>query len=203
MTETERIRWEDKEPGNGDVYNVASIGCAGTAEEAAFIIYTPDELHANWLLSVRLIPGSTFLYADDPDELKAEAERWLAEFVASLGAVFPEDAYEFPCCEHDLEMAYAPGAYVRYAHPDAGWPGEQDEARNLLTHGRLYRVAWNDIGQSKTRIGLAGVKGAFNSVLFEPVDGEDVTDEEAADEEAAEVARRTATPAATAADPEE
>ena len=90
MTETERIRWEDKEPGNGDVYNVASIGCAGTAEEAAFIIYTPDELHAGWLLSVRLVPGGLFLYADTPDGLKVKAERWLERFVGSLGAVFPD-----------------------------------------------------------------------------------------------------------------
>ncbi len=85
---TTRIRWDDKTPGNGDVYNVASIGYAGTVEEAAFIIYTPDDLHADWLLSVRLIPGSTFLYADTPGELKAEAERWLTGFVTSLGASF-------------------------------------------------------------------------------------------------------------------
>ena len=91
MTPT-RIRWDDKTPGNGDVYNVASIGYAGTVEEAAFIIYTPDTMHADWLLSVRLIPGSTFLYADTPGELKAEAERWLEEFVGSLGAIFFEPA---------------------------------------------------------------------------------------------------------------
>ena len=71
-------------------------------------------------------------------------------------------------------------------NPDAGWPGEQGEARKLLTHGRLYRVAWNDIGSSRTIIGLVGVKGRFNSVLFEPVASEDVTDAEAA-----EVAART------------
>ena len=89
-TGTDRIRWYDKTPGNGDVYNVASIGYVGTIEESAFIIYTPDELHADWLLSVRLIPGSMFLYADSADALKAGAEKWLSGFVASLGAIFPE-----------------------------------------------------------------------------------------------------------------
>ena len=93
MTET-RIRWDDKTPGNGDVSHVACIGYAGTVEEAAFIIYTPDVMHADWLLSVRLTPGSTFLYAGSPDELKAEAERWLEEFVTSLGAVFPDEPDE-------------------------------------------------------------------------------------------------------------
>lgn len=183
MTETTaRIRWEDKTPGNSDVYNVASIGYVGTVTESAFIIYTPDEAHAGWLLSVRLTPGSQFFYADSQDELKDRAERWLAGFVSSLGAIFPADAFEFEEDDEPLEVRYAPGAFVRYQHPDAGWPGEQDDARDLLTHGRLYRVAWNDIGQSKTRIGLVGIKGVgFNSVLFEPVADEDVTDAEAAE----------------------
>lgn len=90
MTETSRIRWEDKTPGNSDVYNVASIGYVGTRPESAFIIYTPDELHADWLLSVRLTPGSQFFYAASRDELKDRAGRWLAEFVSSLGAIFPD-----------------------------------------------------------------------------------------------------------------
>ena len=115
-------------------------------------------------------------YAGDRDgtkavtELKAEAERWLAQFVTSLGAVFPDEAYEFPCCEHDLETAYAPGAFVRYTHPDAGWPGEQEVAREILVFGAAYRIAWSDIGQSKTSLGLVGIEGAFNSVLFEPAE---------------------------------
>ena len=90
MTETSaRIRWEDKIPGNNDVYNVASIGYVGTVEESAFIIYTPDEAHAGWLLSVRLVPGSKFIYGASPEEMKSKAERWLKEFVTSLGTAFP------------------------------------------------------------------------------------------------------------------
>ena len=105
MTETGRIRWDDKAPGNR---NVTHIGYVGTVEEAAFIIYTPDELHPDWLMSVRLIPGSMFLYADTPDELKAEAERWLAGFVASLGASFPEFC-GCPCHAVEYEAAKAAG----------------------------------------------------------------------------------------------
>lgn len=94
MTETKRkrIRWDDQAPRNGDVYIVAHIGYAGTIQEPAFMIYTPDEMHASWLLSARLVPGSQFFYADTPEDLKAEAERWLERFVSSLGAVFPPES---------------------------------------------------------------------------------------------------------------
>ena len=182
MTEI-RIRWSD-EPAS---CIVACTGSVGTVDPAVFQIFAPDHMAVEWILATSL-PGmeESRSYRDGPAELKADAEGWLSEFVASLGAIFPEDAYEFPVRELDLEEAFGSGAYVRYQHPDAGWPGEQGEARKLLTHGRLYRVAWNDIGSSRTIIGLVGVKGRFNSVLFEPVASEDVTDAEAA-----EVAART------------
>lgn len=124
MTVT-RIRWDDKTPGNGDVYNVAHIGHVGTVEEAGFIIYTPDDLHADWLLSVRLIPGGTFLYADTPDELKAEAERWLAEFVSSLGASFPKERRALPevhACRHcGGEIVPCPAAHRAMIPACKGW----------------------------------------------------------------------------------
>src|SRR5450755_867047 len=94
-TGTARIRWQDKPPVSGDVYLLASNGYVGTSKEPAFKIYRPDELHDNWLLSVRLTAGAKFAYADTPDKLKAEAEQWLDRFVSSLGASFG-DAYEFP-----------------------------------------------------------------------------------------------------------
>ena len=178
-----RIRWQDTKYGGW-------TGHVGTLDPWAFQIFTTGLGYAGWSLTATL-PGSLGEAGDDPDELKLTAERLLAEFTASLGASFPEDEYQFgDVRELDLEEAFGSGCYVRYQHPDAGWPGEQDDARNLLTHGRLYRVAWNDIGDSKTRIGLVGVAGAFNSVLFEPVASEDVTDEGAA-----EVARRPDEPA--------
>ena len=50
-----------------------------------------------WELSTGL-PGYLSVKGDDPGRLKATAEQWLAEFVASLGAVFPEAE---PYCNHD------------------------------------------------------------------------------------------------------
>src|ERR1017187_5463305 len=185
-TGTDRIRWSD-DPADARHFT----GHVGTVTEPAFKLYGPIDGSDRWLLSIRLKGAVDLVYRDDPDELKDEAERRLERFVSSLGASFPEDEYQFgDVRELDLEEAFGSGCYVRYQHPDAGWPGEQDDARTLLTHGRLYRVAWNDIGDSKTRIGLVGVAGAFNSVLFEPVASEDVTDEGAA-----EVARRPDEPA--------
>lgn len=84
MTEP-RIRWEEALDGE-------TIGYIGTLPLPAFRIYSPDAAHGNWLLSIRLAPGNEFVYGASMDELKAEAERWLAGFVSSLGAVFFEPA---------------------------------------------------------------------------------------------------------------
>ena len=84
MTETGRIRWQD------DGLSGNYVGYVGTLTESAFRIYSPDTAHETWLLSVRVAAGSEFFYGDGLEPLKAEAERWLAEFVSSLGAVFPE-----------------------------------------------------------------------------------------------------------------
>ena len=173
MTATGRIRWERND--DGSHVTPAYEGYVGTIGEPLFFIFDPDDRDPWWILTSSLpgLPGAgraeRRAHGDDPDKLKAEAEQWLERFVSSLGAIFPEGAYEFPCCEHDLETAYAPGAYVRYQNPDAGWPGDQDKARELLTLGRIYGIAWSDIGQSKTSLGLVGIDGSFNSVLFEPV----------------------------------
>lgn len=86
VTETNRIRWDD-----GPEPAVVWSGYVGTLLTPAFKIYGPDERAHNWLLAVQFGPeGSLFFYADDPDESKAQAERWLEEFISSLGAVFPD-----------------------------------------------------------------------------------------------------------------
>jgi len=79
---SERIRWEPN--GDGDIL----MGYIGTRPGVAFRIYAPSHRDCRWLLSVRLIEGGKFIYDDGPDDLKAEAERWLEEFVSSLGASF-------------------------------------------------------------------------------------------------------------------
>src|SRR5580704_17990200 len=83
-----RIRWTD-ETVNG---HLVTAGYAGTFAEAAFRLYGPEGAQERWLLATRLIAGTGFIPADTPDELKAEAERWLTRFVSSLGAVFPDTA---------------------------------------------------------------------------------------------------------------
>lgn len=75
-----------------------------------------------------------------------------------------------------FEALYAPGRRVRFAHPDAGYPADQQMAAGLLTPGEVYVIEWSDIGFSSSRLALAGVEShgqGFNSVLFEPVDDQD------------------------------
>ncbi len=168
---TGRIRWE----GRPEISSAAYLGYVGTLDPDLFRIYAPDDRDDDWILA-SMLPGQSSLrhYSDNPDAPKAEAEKWLAEFTSSLGAIFPEDAYEFPH-EDDmpLEVRFAAGTRVRFAYPDAGYPGEAEDAMKALTPGRVYTIAWADIGQSRTDLNLADRGrnlGRFNSVLFEPVD---------------------------------
>ena len=86
MTETKRIRWTDSRSSADDPAFAGHVGDLCTL----FKIWPPDDPGDEWLLTAAL-PGKEGerLYGF-PTDLKAEAERWLAEFVTSLGAVFPE-----------------------------------------------------------------------------------------------------------------
>jgi hypothetical protein len=69
----------------------ASTGYVGTLEPLVFQIWRPS-ISSEWTLTARLPGcGDKAVYGGGPDELKAEAERWLEEFVASLGASFGPD----------------------------------------------------------------------------------------------------------------
>ena len=174
---TDRIRWtEDASvvPVGGPV--PAWKGHVGEVRSYLFLI-TLRSLGGDDLALSTELPwmSKRRTYDPDPDKLRAEAERWLTEFVSSLGAVWPEDEYEFPDDDELLEVKFAAGTRVRFAHPDAGYPGEAEEAMKALTPGRVYTIAWADIGQSRTDLNLAAKGkslGRFNSVLFEPVDDE-------------------------------
>jgi hypothetical protein len=106
MTET-RIRWEDC---RGSLDAIASRGFVGALKHRPFIIYRPtyDDGQYRLLCLIGNRDGES-LSADDPDELKATAERWLAEFVASLGAVFPEpvttERASWPSADELAEMS--------------------------------------------------------------------------------------------------
>lgn len=86
MTET-RIRWEDTAAPSLATW----VGHIGTIKPPLFEIQEAMLVPERWVL----IPGLPGLereryFGADPDELKAEAERWLEQFVVSLGAIFPE-----------------------------------------------------------------------------------------------------------------
>ncbi|HEV2451628.1 MAG TPA: hypothetical protein VGS62_06860 [Streptosporangiaceae bacterium] len=78
-----RIRWQDDPIGS-------ISGHVGTHKPWVFQIFKPAPAEERWRLIAQL-PGAFGRDARsaDPDELKAEAERWLEEFVSSLGAIFP------------------------------------------------------------------------------------------------------------------
>jgi len=178
-----RIRWETYENDSGS--HAVYLGFVGTYDEAAFRLYEPDAHDPEWILAP-VLPGSGHRhYGDSPDGLKAEAERLLSEFVASLGAVWPESEYRFDDDYEPVEVTWAAGRRVRFAHPDAGYPGEGAEAAKLITPGEVYTIGWADIGQSRTDLNLFRAQeplGRFNSVLFEPVPDEPVTADLAARE---------------------
>ena len=81
---SERIRWEPLLGGNFDGY-------VGTVTSPMFEVHLTSGRGAiqPWALRSDLLEG--YSTATHPDELKAEAERWLEEFVSSLGAVFPAE----------------------------------------------------------------------------------------------------------------
>lgn len=101
-----RIHWEPAGYG-------AFAGHVGTTKDRLFMIRKPDHRPA-WRLSSPL-PGLSGAEATSagPDALKREAERWLEEFVTSLGAVFPEALCKN--CRHPIHE-------VDYSHLAASPP---------------------------------------------------------------------------------
>lgn len=174
MTET-RIRWEPTKHGGW----TGHVGTrAGT--DWLFQIWSAAAVGGDWQLDSTL-PGHFGQHsrADDPATLKADAEFMLEEFVAFLGAVFPDEPGTMFADVMDQEAfcaQFAPGRRVRFEHPDAGYPADQKMAAAFLTPGGVYIIVWADIGRSSTRVALAGVdtRGqGFNSALFEPVDDQE------------------------------
>jgi hypothetical protein len=88
---SERVRWFGYEPGDGVILD-GSTGSTGTLGSAAFHIWKPPQAGGELVLTSDL-PGQQGhrSFGSDPDELKATAERWLSEFVVSLGAIFPDE----------------------------------------------------------------------------------------------------------------
>jgi hypothetical protein len=78
---TDRIRWHDKP--------AYITGHVGSLNPCVFQVFRPRNPDQEWLLTADL-PGAEAVtrYGSSEDEIKAEAERWLEEFVSSLGAIF-------------------------------------------------------------------------------------------------------------------
>jgi len=93
MTETARIRWEPTQ------YD-SITGHVGTMKPWAFQIWQVDGPDSPWRLDSALLDQFRY-HVDhpDPEPLKRHAERWLEEFVSSLGAIFPEAPAADPDCE--------------------------------------------------------------------------------------------------------
>ena len=72
---------------------------------------------------------------------------------------------------------------VRFSNPESIWPHENQRATAArLVPGEIYVLSKVQVGQSDTRIWLAGWPSppeGFSSVLFEPVLDEDEADEDA------------------------
>jgi len=85
-----RIRWEPTKYGGW-------TGHTGTLESWVFQVWQSNSDHGDvvlgeWELMTQLpvaVPRDGLRHDYDPDKLKAEAERWLEEFAASIGAAFP------------------------------------------------------------------------------------------------------------------
>jgi hypothetical protein len=172
---SERIRWERID---GTV--TSWFGYVGTIPAPLFQILHPLDTKPDarqfhkWALAATFAQDEV-RYPETAEgaqaALKDEAEDWLEEFVAFLGAVFPEAGFEFEDDGEPLEVKYAAGRRVRYVHPDYGYPGEQEPAAELLILGAAYTIAACQVGQSRTDLILEGIPGEwFNSVFFEPVD---------------------------------
>lgn len=86
-----RLRWYEGNAGDLTAFRAT----VDTSSACLFKILRPSSGYPDWALVTQL-PGaqSEARYAEDGPEaiekLKAEAERWLVECVASLGAVFPD-----------------------------------------------------------------------------------------------------------------
>ena len=121
---TERIRWEPTRNGGFEGY-------VGTLEPSAFTIWKYRSDVAWWTLTGNLGAMRECPHGDDPEALKAEAERWLERFVSSLGAVFPAEPDE----STEFQLSEARDVLARW---DAGQDGcpECSREKVLADHVR-------------------------------------------------------------------
>ena len=121
---TERIRWEPTK-------HRGWTGHVGTIDGFVFQVWKPAPFGEKPYRLESSLPGGFGRVADgtDPDDLKAEAERRLAEFTSHLGAIFPAE----PAKSRKSRAWHADWAEV-----------DRDQGGNaILKHkpsGGLYRI---------------------------------------------------------------
>jgi hypothetical protein len=75
-----------------------------------------------------------------------------------------------------------PGAKVTFSHPNNGYEHHQATAAKHLTVGSTYTVENTEVGDSSSVVFLKEIPGvAFNTVLFEDVEGQEGTFSEQGD----------------------
>ena len=115
-----RIRWEDNEHRWDDGGSI--LGHVGTFDGWLFQIAQASSDPGDEALALMLqLPGvsvAEISQGGNPEAIKAEAERWLSGFVASLGAIFPEGecpecGFRPPTHTHDKNCSRYPPGYRR------------------------------------------------------------------------------------------
>ena len=110
----ERIRWE---PTGYDGWT----GHVGEAKPWLFQIWKSFPGAKNWILS-SVLPGQFGArdYDEDPEALKEPAEKWLAGFVSSLGAIFPPEHTEGPKRMAGRKLVQTCSCGKPWPHPEEG-----------------------------------------------------------------------------------
>ena len=116
---TTRIRWEPTRYGGW-------TGHVGNLEPWAYQIWQVDGPDSPWRLDSALL-GQFGYRVDhpDPEVLKPHAERWLEEFVSSLGAIFPASLRAGLQAERDTQDQLA----ADHAESGHDWAAERAYGR--------------------------------------------------------------------------
>lgn len=122
MTTPARIRWS----AGAEKWVTAWFGSVGTVDPHLFSIIRPMAPDDEWALTCGL-PGfaGKASYGDGPDTLKTEAERWLAQFAASLGASFPAAPEVATVGEQACSRCHGSGRDGRYRCPACNRDGSR------------------------------------------------------------------------------
>lgn len=67
-----------------------------------------------------------------------------------------------------MEINTNAGRKVKYLN-EHGYPSDRESANKVLKTGEVYTVADLDVGRFRSMVYLIGIKGSFNSVMFEDV----------------------------------